>query len=89
MKEEARDARYLDASVDVVKNRTLAGQSATLTMAFRHEMVDPLFRSLGALQTQADRRQNQAELQAVFGQATAQTFPDGSKESPSKSRVNP
>ena len=72
VKEEARDARYLDASVDMVKNRTLGGQSTTVTLAFRHEMVDPLFRSLGALQTQADRMQNQAEVQAVFGQATAQ-----------------
>ena len=72
VKETARDAQYLDASFDAVKNKTLGGQATTLTLAFHHEMVDPLFRSLGATQTQADRFQNQAELQAVFGQATAQ-----------------
>jgi len=95
---EIRNARYVDASYDLLKEFTFkraaaptaagpdgtppaqttqASQEASqpavepkklnLTLNFRHERVDPLFRSIGA-STQADLFRNEAEFVGSFGE---------------------
>ena len=94
---ETRNARYVDASYDLLKEfvfkRTpspatagpdgaqpvTASQDASqpaaepkklnLTLNFRHERVDPLFKSIGA-NTQADIFRNEAEFVGSFGELT-------------------
>ena len=67
----AKNARYAEAGIDILKDFAVSEtRKATLTMTFRHETVDPLYRSLGA-STQADRTQNQAELIATVGDINA------------------
>lgn len=62
--EETHAARYLDASVDVLRNLRLGEtRSARLTVGLRHERVDPLYRSLGAYAS-ADRLNNALDVQA-------------------------
>jgi hypothetical protein len=71
VRETARNARYLDASVDILRNVALTEtKKASLTMTYRHETVDPLFRSVAAF-TQADRFQNQLEASANVADVTA------------------
>ncbi len=66
-----RNARYLDASYDLLRNLKLgAERAANLTVTYRHERVDPLYRSVAAF-AQADRSQNQVEVTGSIGQATA------------------
>jgi hypothetical protein len=68
----ARNARYLDASLNFLKDFSLTAQrKANLTLTWRHEMVEPLFRSLGA-STQADKAQNQFELGGNVGEVNVQ-----------------
>jgi hypothetical protein len=96
-----RNARYVDASYDLLKNfaftRAKAPASSTspdgaqpaqtasatqeatqpvpepkkfnLTLNFRHERVDPLFKSIGA-STQADLFRNEAEFVGSYGELT-------------------
>ena len=65
-----RDAHFLDASYAVLQNVSLSDtKKANLTVTYRRERVDPLFRSIAA-PTQADREQNQLEAVAVVGDAT-------------------
>jgi hypothetical protein len=60
--EETSGARYLEASLDALRNVGLGGsRTARMTLGYRHERVDPLYRSLGAY-TQADRLQDQVDL---------------------------
>lgn len=60
--EETSGARYLEASLDALRDVRLGGtRTARVTMGYRHERVDPLYRSLGAY-TQADRLQNQVDI---------------------------
>lgn len=62
--EETSGARYLEASLDALRNLSLGGsRTARLTLGVRHERVDPLYRSLGAY-AQADRMNNQVDLRA-------------------------
>ncbi|MGH9838763.1 MAG: hypothetical protein ACREEM_08265 [Blastocatellia bacterium] len=100
---EIRNARYVDASYDLLKEFTFkraAAPAATspegmqtaqttpaspasedasqpvaepkklnLTLNFRHERVDPLFKSIGA-STQSDLFRNEAEFAGSFGELT-------------------
>ncbi|HWP42961.1 MAG TPA: hypothetical protein VNO14_06990, partial [Blastocatellia bacterium] len=67
-----RNARYIDASFDVLKDLALfKDRRASLTVGFKHETVDPLYRSLGA-STQADKAQNEVSLTGAIGDITAQ-----------------
>lgn len=68
-RETTRSARFADASMALLRDVKLnSQQKANLTFNFRHERVDPLFRSVGAA-TQADRFQNQFELVGALGEA--------------------
>jgi hypothetical protein len=67
-----RNARYLEAGFDILKDVALTpNRKINLTFNFRHENVDPLFRSLAA-STQADKINNQYELIATIGEINAQ-----------------
>jgi chemotaxis protein histidine kinase CheA len=67
-----RNAHYLDASVDILKDFALTKtRKINLTFALKHELVDPLFRSLGA-STQADKVSNDFSLVSAIGEITAQ-----------------
>jgi hypothetical protein len=64
-----RSARYADASLVLLRDLKLnSQQNANLTFNFRHERVDPLFRSAGA-SAQADHFQNQFEVVGAVGDA--------------------
>lgn len=62
--EETSGARYVEASLDALRSVRLGGsRTASLTVGYRRERVDPLYRSLGAY-AQADRFQQQVDLRA-------------------------
>src|SRR5262245_26403211 len=66
------NARYLDASYDILKGLSLTKQKkVNLSFGFRHEQVDPLYRSLGA-STQADKVSNDFSLTGSIGEINAQ-----------------
>ena len=67
VRETSRNARYADVTVDILQNRRI-GKTNTLNLSvtYRHEQVDPLFRSVAAF-TQADRIQHQAEINSSIG----------------------
>ncbi|MEW6210660.1 MAG: hypothetical protein AB1631_20010 [Acidobacteriota bacterium] len=70
VRETSRNARYIDTSFDIVRDRAIsATRKANLTINYRHETVDPLFRSVAAY-TQADRFQNQIEAVASIADVT-------------------
>jgi hypothetical protein len=63
----SRNARYLEVSFDFFQSLKLSEtRQLKLTGTYRHEQVDPLFRSVAA-STQADRVQNQIELSGNIG----------------------
>lgn len=65
--EDSGDARYLDATWNIVQNKAVSKTKAlNLSATYRHEHVDPLYRSLGAT-TQADRLQNQLDVTSTVG----------------------
>lgn len=65
---DTRNARYLEVSFDFLQGLKIwREKKLKLTGTFRHEEIQPLFRSLAA-STQADRRQNQFEVTASFGE---------------------
>jgi hypothetical protein len=67
-----RNARYLETGFDILKDFELTKtRKLNLTFNFRHENVDPLYRSLAA-STQADKINNQFELIATIGEINAQ-----------------
>ncbi|MEP7273909.1 MAG: hypothetical protein ABI882_20580, partial [Acidobacteriota bacterium] len=69
VRETMRSARFADVSLVLLREVKLnLEQKANLAFNFRHEQVDPLFRSVGAA-TQADRFQNQIELVGNVGDA--------------------
>src|SRR5215475_1249022 len=71
VKETTRSARYVDASVALLKDLKLSEKKkANLTLNVHHERVDPLFRSVAAT-TQADRLQNTVELTGAIDEITA------------------
>ena len=62
-----RSARFVDATVQIVQNWRLAGSVlANLSGTFRHERVDPLFRSAAAA-PRADYERNVAGATATIG----------------------
>jgi hypothetical protein len=64
-------ARYLDVSYHLLQNLKLSqSKTANLTATFRHERVDPLYRSVAA-STQSDMLQNQFELMGSIGELNA------------------
>lgn len=69
--EVTRNARYLEASYVLLRDISLSeSKKANLTINYRHEQVDPLYRSIAA-STQADRAENQFELVAAISDITA------------------
>lgn len=63
-----RNARYAEISFDFLQGIKLwKEKQLKVTGTFRHEEIEPLFRSIAA-STQADRRQNQFEVTANFGE---------------------
>ncbi len=62
-----RGARYFEVSFDIVKAKKLFDdRPLNVTGTFRHEEIEPLFRSIAA-SSQADQRHNQFEIAASFG----------------------
>lgn len=70
VEEETRDARYLDLDWALVENR---GQRlpTTVTLGYRHERVEPLYRSVAA-PVQADVDRHAVDLSATLGPISAQ-----------------
>lgn len=63
-----RTARHAEISYDVIQALELwRGKKLKLTGTYRHEEIQPLYRSI-AVSTQADRRQNQFEVTASLGE---------------------
>jgi hypothetical protein len=71
VQELAQNARYLDTAFDLVQNAGKGLLQTSVTALFRHERVDPLFRSVGG-STQADRQENAFEVQTRIGETTVQ-----------------
>lgn len=64
VQEENKNARYADISYDLLQNHPMGqNRTATLTVAYRYENVDPLFRSTGGF-AQADFLSNTVEATA-------------------------
>ena len=62
-----RGARYLESALDVLNNAKLFGRTpARLSLGWRHERIDPLYRSVGSF-VQADRRQDVIDLNGGIG----------------------
>jgi len=68
VREETRSARYLEVGLDLLRGRRLgAARTADVALVYRHERVDPLYRSIGAY-IRPDILENAAELRvAVTG----------------------
>ena len=67
-----RNARYIETGYDILKDLAITpNRKMNLTVNFRHERVDPLYKSLAA-STQADKVQNQVEFLWALGDITAQ-----------------
>ena len=67
-----RNARYFDVSYDVLRGYALTKKKqVNLSVAMRHEQVDPLYKSLGA-SAGADRLQNDFQLSGSIGEITIQ-----------------
>lgn len=71
VRETTRDARYLDVSYALVQGARL-GESAlaSLTAGFRHNRVDPLYRSV-SLQVRPDLEQNAVDVTTALGAFTS------------------
>ena len=68
----SRSARYLEGTVQLLQSRPLGRLlAASLSAGFRHERVDPLYRSVTA-QPRADWRQNVLETTAGLGALSIQ-----------------
>ena len=62
-----RGARYLESALDVLNNAQLFGRTPVrLSAGWRHERIDPLYRSVGSF-VQADRRQDVIDLNGGIG----------------------
>jgi hypothetical protein len=65
-----RDARYIDMNIALLRGTRALGVPVSLSTAFRHEQVAPLFRSLGT-GARADYRQDAVDFTAGLGQVQA------------------
>ncbi|MEX2271693.1 MAG: hypothetical protein WD690_09495 [Vicinamibacterales bacterium] len=72
VREEEKDARYLDASYALIHNKRV-GKTATasVVVGYRHERADPLYRSVAAPTARADILQNVVEATANIGSFSA------------------
>jgi hypothetical protein len=62
VEQETKDARYVQASAELLRDRKLFGtRTMTVGLTFRHERVDPLYQSIGAY-VRPDMLQNQLDL---------------------------
>lgn len=62
-----RNARYLELSYDLLRSYKLTAKSPlSLNLAYRHERVDPLYRSVAAF-SQADHLNNQFDVTGTLG----------------------
>jgi hypothetical protein len=66
VRDEERNARYLDLYIDLVQNRFVGRHAANLSLALRHERVDPQYRTVTA-PVQSDIDQNVIEVSSFFG----------------------
>ena len=67
VKQVWRDARYADVSYDLLRGYKLTKtKPLSLNLSYRHERVDPLYRSVAAF-TQADHLNNQFDVTGSFG----------------------
>ncbi|MDA8019110.1 MAG: hypothetical protein MPN21_16850 [Thermoanaerobaculia bacterium] len=72
VEEETRQAWNGGLELDLLRGRPLgAERSIDLTLALRHEEIEPQFRTVGAF-VAADRRQSTAELRGLVGPASIQ-----------------
>ncbi len=70
VKETSKNALYLDLNYQLLNNLALLkDRPLSISFAFRHNRVDPLFRSTAAY-AQADRLDNQFEMSGSFGEIT-------------------
>ena len=68
-----RGARFVEASVVALQNlATPLGGPANVTLGFRDERVDPLFRSVAAASAQADHQQDGADATISIGAISGQ-----------------
>lgn len=67
-----KNAQFVDAAYDIFKDFALTKQKKlNLTFTFKHERIDPLYKSLGA-STQADKINNEFLVNGSIGEITAQ-----------------
>lgn len=66
VREEERDARYVDIYWDVVQNRFVGRHPTSLSFALRHERIDPQYRTVAAF-VQSDIDQNVIEMTGLWG----------------------
>lgn len=80
VRETAKNARYLDVSYQVLKDVALTKEKkVNLSFTFRHNRVDPLFRSVAA-SAQADRLDNQLEVSGNVGEVNAAASYNGAND---------
>ena len=64
VRETRNKARYIDADVDLLRNLSLGGSAtARLTLGYRHERVDPLYRTVGTY-VRSDQLNDRIDLRA-------------------------
>ncbi len=67
-----RNARYVEVAVEAIRNRVIfKDKPLALTVNYKHERVDPLFKSLGA-STQADKTSQEVSANATVGDLAIQ-----------------
>jgi hypothetical protein len=69
--EKTSNASYLDGAFNIVQNARLSEtKRATVTLNYKYEQIDPLFKSIAAT-IQPDRLQNEIDVVANIGDVTA------------------
>ena len=70
-REVTRNARYFDGTFNLLQNVRLSDtKQANVSVNYKHEQLDPLFKSVAAF-NQSDRFQNQIDVIAAIGEVTA------------------
>jgi hypothetical protein len=70
VQEDTRNASYFDGAFNVLQNARLSdSRKATLTVNYKYEQVDPLFKSIAA-SVQPDRLQNEIDVVGNIGDVT-------------------
>jgi hypothetical protein len=79
--DETRGARYLDARYAFVHAAPIGtDRVASLTAGYRHERVDPLYRSVAAPQLRSDYAEDVVDLTAAIGDATMRVSYGGGRD---------